>query len=113
MAAICILLGSHGEARLFEPRHRVRNLVVGKDLYAQMIQPLCRTRRLEQYELERWLFDGKVRVAGANLLKQLRKAGLLKSRRSGIWSVYEIDGEGMKRLASLADSITGKWQNNG
>ncbi|UCC15369.1 MAG: helix-turn-helix transcriptional regulator [Gammaproteobacteria bacterium] len=39
-------------------------------------------------------------------LKVLRDAGLLTSRRTGLWSFYEPDREGLARLAELPSLIS-------
>lgn len=41
-------------------------------------------------------------------LKVLRDAGLLSSRRSGLWSFYEPDPKGLEQLADLPGLIAGR-----
>jgi ArsR family transcriptional regulator len=62
--------------------------------------PVCACDIVEQFDLSQPTIS--------HHLKVLRDAGLLSSRRSGLWSIYEPDPEGLERLADLPALIAGR-----
>lgn len=62
--------------------------------------PVCACDIVEQFDLSQPTIS--------HHLKVLRDAGLLSSRRSGLWSIYEPDPEGFKQLADLPALIAGR-----
>ena len=62
--------------------------------------PVCACDIVEQFDLSQPTIS--------HHLKVLRDAGLLSSRRSGLWSIYGPDPEGLEQLADLPALIAGR-----
>ncbi len=66
-------------------------------LIAAQSDPVCACDLLE--------FAGVSQPTLSHHLKQLRDAGLVTSRRAGIWRVYAVDAEGLAELGAASSLI--------